>query len=276
MSQALLLRFGQEELVYLLRALELESAVGLTRDSLGNLDEDHQALALAVADRTLRARDVVHWTSATERVVDVVVSDALRICGQPLYTLIVDINGQGSPAVHASYAFDHRYSAEQSEPEPGVYQLILRSDHQDLLTRLFALGRFEGINEAYGPSYSVPRALFDSVATIAPRDPEYARQSLASGLQSDIASALVDAIAMSVSVHSFGFAQNGVMARNPRRIMLAYQGPRDTWIVEGPDEPGAKWTVTPGSNALLRDRLEALLEPALRLMTSGSSDVSPS
>src|SRR5229473_4597063 len=91
MSDAILLRFAQEELVYLLRALSIGTLHGMDSRLLGDLDMDHQALALAVADRTLRARGSVRWDSQEERHVDPIVAGTLRDCAQPRYSLLVDM-----------------------------------------------------------------------------------------------------------------------------------------------------------------------------------------
>lgn len=61
-----------------------------------------------------------------------------------------------------------------------------------------------------------------------------------------------------------------------RQALVALQGQHQVWIAEGPDDWGAKWTVTPGSDALLRDRIEAVLEPALHTLAIGSASTGAS
>ncbi len=271
MSQALVLRFGQEELIYLLRALRLESVGDVTRNSLGSLDDDHKALALAVADRSLRARGVIHWTSAAERDVEATAADVLRACSQPQYTLVVDMRDEQPATVWVRYAFAAQRVIEQSEPEPGVYQFIASGDRNDLLNRISTITRFENAAEAHGPAQPLSRALFDSALTAASQDREHARQTLARELHGETAALLADTMAANGAMRSIVFVQTSSAGQGTRQAIVALQGQHHVWIAEGPDDREARWTITPGSDALLRARLEAVLEPALRTLSTGSA-----
>ncbi|HLY32084.1 MAG TPA: hypothetical protein VKQ36_13725 [Ktedonobacterales bacterium] len=155
MADALVIRLAREELVYLLRALRIPAIATLEPGPLITLEGDQLALALAVADRTLRARGMLHRGSAEQRQPDPVVVGLLRGLGQPRYTLMLDVrrspestkagsatSGQTEEkplAQRLIYSFASYAAIEQTQPEPGIHQFVALATPQDAFLRLHEL-----------------------------------------------------------------------------------------------------------------------------------------
>ncbi len=154
MADALVVRLAREELVYLLRALSIPAIATLEPGALITLEGEQLALALSVADRTLRARGMVRWGGAEQRNPDPVIVGLLRALGNPGYTLILDVRrtaeaaqpggqpGQGSNqpiAQRLVYTFASYTAVEHTQPEPGVHQFVALATAQDAFLRLLQL-----------------------------------------------------------------------------------------------------------------------------------------
>lgn len=192
MSDTLLLRFAAEELVYLLRALQIGEFPGLEEQALGNLDADHQALALAVADRTLRARHVVQWEGHEDRAVDPIAAGLLRDAARPEYTLLADIAHAGKSLTRYLFTFSEYAAIEHWQPEPGIHQFLAIGDLPEVIMHLRALLLGEenttATRQPESDKLRLSRARLERVAAIT--DTAEVVHLLAAELPSDIAEEL--------------------------------------------------------------------------------------
>jgi len=145
MSDVLLLRFAQEELVYLLRALSIGSFPGLEVQPLGNLNADQQALALAIADRTLRAKGAVGYAGQENRHIDPIVAGMVRDLAQPTYSVLVNLLRPNGLNLRYLYAFTRHAAIEHYMPEPGIHQFLLIPEPVAVLSHMNTLLAIEAV-----------------------------------------------------------------------------------------------------------------------------------
>lgn len=150
MSERILLRFANEEIIYLLRSLRITNFPGIAPEPLKELTDDKKALLMTEADHALRARGLVHWRGETEREIAPLPGKMLRECARPRYTVFVDRLDVGKPAAQLLYLIGQEMIVEQCEPEPQVQQYLVLFSQTDFLQRLQALTVPEqvGISEA--------------------------------------------------------------------------------------------------------------------------------
>lgn len=136
MSEGVLLRFANEEMIYLLRALHLTNFPGLDPEPLKELTDSEKSLLMLATDHTLRARGLVHWRGQTEREVDPLITRIVQECARPAYTLFVDALDAEAAAAQFLYIFGSEVIVEQSEPEPQVQQYLVMPSREGVLQRL--------------------------------------------------------------------------------------------------------------------------------------------
>ncbi|MGB8344012.1 MAG: hypothetical protein WCD86_03955, partial [Ktedonobacteraceae bacterium] len=192
MPDTLLLRLAVEELVYLLRALQIGEFPGLEEQPLGKLDADHQALALAVADRALRARRIVQWEGQENRAVDPIAAGLLRDAAHPQYTLLADVSYAGKLPTRYLFTFSKYAAIEYWQPEPGIHQFLAIGDLPEVIAHLRALllgdENATSAHQSEGGRLLISRARFERLAAIT--DNAEAARLLAAELPSDIAESL--------------------------------------------------------------------------------------
>lgn len=266
MAEAILLRFAREELVYLLRALKIATLTGLGSNPMGDLDDDHQALALAVADRTLRARGVVHWDTSQERSIDPLVAGLLRDCARPDYSLAVEIRREEQPLVQYRYAFTGHVVIEQSLPEPGVHQWVALATRGDVLDRLNKLVGVSPTLAGIGQPSQISLKLLMKVRAMAPTDPNEARRLLGASFPRETASSLVSALATPGAVHYLALwkgAPDQPTEHPPIANLTVLMGQQHLfYLLQQPGEIGPV-EVAPTTAAHIPQQIEHLLTPAL-------------
>lgn len=136
MSEGALLRFANEEMIYLLRALHLTNFPGLDPEPLKELADSEKSLLMLTTDHTLRARGLIHWRGQTEREVDPLITRILQECARPAYTLFVDALDTEAAATQFLYIFGSEVIVEQSESEPQVQQYLIMPSREGVQQRL--------------------------------------------------------------------------------------------------------------------------------------------
>lgn len=195
MSDHLLLRFANEEMICLLHLLHIPDFPGLAPEPLKSLTESEKALLISSADHTLRARGLVQWRDGTERAIDPLVSNLLQECARPRYTLFLDMLEAGSSIRQRLYLFGEKVTVEQCEPEPGVQQYLLLSSREDVAQRLLAsilLEQAEG--SALLPGGELEADLWKQALKLAFQNPVRAASLLATRLPNQTAQAIAAAI----------------------------------------------------------------------------------
>lgn len=138
MAEAFMVRLAHEEIIYLVRALELPGLPGLRAQAFDTLDQDHQALTMAVVDRTLQARGIVHRGSLRERSLNSAITGMLRACAQPQFSLLVDML---VPPRHDACAISFASTAAvvRSYAAPGVHLFLALHRAVDVASQLDAI-----------------------------------------------------------------------------------------------------------------------------------------
>lgn len=246
MADALVVRLAREELVYLLRALAIPAIATLEPGPLITLEGEQLALALAVADRTLRARGMVRWGGAEQRTPDPVIVGLLRALGNPGYTLILDVRRTveaaqpgGRPAQASQpiaqrlvYTFATYAAIEHTHPEPGVHQFVALATAQDAFLRLLQFIEVTDSDDAAQNSASTPgqgqagerpiaqgeislSVLGEMNRLLAAGDAAGAQKALASHLSATLAQGLIGALMAPRSFTQFGLWPGLPLTINP-------------------------------------------------------------
>jgi hypothetical protein len=158
MAESFAVRLAREELVYLLRALRIAEIPGAPIPLLGDLDADHTAEALAIADRTLRARGVVRWKDAADRDLDPLIAGVLRNYAAPQVFLALTLRPQSAPPSAVFYSFTGQIVVLQTQAEPGVYLFMTVGAAPDVLTTLRNQIALPNVAVAMGNDVRVARA----------------------------------------------------------------------------------------------------------------------
>lgn len=135
MAEAIAIRLGDEELMHLAHALKVRAIPGVRSALLDALDPDHFALAMAVADRSLRARGLVQWLSQDEREYEPLAAAVVRAMAAPRFSAVLDLR-EGNAAATLDYVFAGQSVVEHTTPEPGVHQFVIMDAAADLVQRL--------------------------------------------------------------------------------------------------------------------------------------------
>ncbi|HTK09388.1 MAG TPA: hypothetical protein VL485_19615 [Ktedonobacteraceae bacterium] len=187
MSNSVLLRFANEEMIYLLRALQITDFPGLDPEPLKNMADSEKSLLMMAADHALRARGLIRWQGETEREVDPFVARVLLACARPRYTLFIDM--RDSQLLHI---FGPETIVEQCEPEPQVQQYLVMASWEDFSTRLQSL-----LTHKYGngsvplPGGQISRDLWVEALSVAQTDSAWANALLNRSLPPQTANALL-------------------------------------------------------------------------------------
>jgi len=271
MSNTLLLRFAIEELVYLLRALQIGEFPGLEEQPLGKLDADHQALALAVADRTLRARHIVRWEGQENRAVDPIAAGLLRDAAHPRYTLLADVAIAGTSSIRYLFTFSEYAAIEHWQPEPGIHQFLAIGDLPEVIAhlRVLLLGD-ENTTPARQPESDklhLSRARLERLAAIT--DTAEAVRLLAAELPQDIAESLAVAYLAPRRLLHLALWQ-GVPSehenRQPVNTLTFIEGEQHIFVILNADASDTQLEITATTATQAWHAVAQLLRPALQVL----------
>lgn len=271
MPNTLLLRFAIEELVYLLRALQIGEFPGLDEQPLGKLDADHQALALAVADRTLRARRIVQWEGQENRAVDPIAAGLLRDTAHPRYTLLADIVYAGKSPIRYLFTFSAYAAIEHWQPEPGIHQFIAIGDLPEVIAHLRALLLGDANNmpsrQPESDKLLLSRARLERLAAIT--DTAEAARLLAAELPSDVAESL--AVAYLAPRHLLHLALwQGIPSeqenREPVNTLTLAEGEQHIFVILNADTDDAQLEIIMTTATQAWHAVAQLLRPALQVL----------
>jgi hypothetical protein len=269
MSDAILLRFAQEELVYLLRALSIATLPGMDSKPLGDLDADHQALALAVADRTLRARGSVKWDSQEERHVDPIVAGTLRDCAQPRYSLLIDIVRTDRVDLRYLYAFTRHAAIEHCIPKPGIHQFVVVAAPNEVTAHINTMLAIDETLQSSGEAGRISQQRLEAARAGASTDVEEAARLLASELAGEAANGLAAALNAPQVVEHLALwpgMPSESDNREPGSTLTIVQGSTNLYLL-WKEKPGASDVeVIPATSAEARQYVEKLLSPALEVL----------
>jgi len=273
MPDAVLLRFAQQEVVYLLRALQIPAIAGANAASLGKLDADHIALAMADADRALRAREVVHADGPDARQVDPVVAGLLRAGAGAQYTALLDSqNAKGTRRL--VYTFADYAIVEHDQPEPGVHQFVAFATIEDTSKRLSALLAMEGATPGAGEARRLSPPRWDAARAVSEKDLARTQQILAEELPSTTADGLASTLAHATAQLHVALWRGTVdetQPREPHATLAAFAGAGGLFVVASAASGAtgastAPLDVLPATPELAARRVREMLKPALAVL----------
>jgi hypothetical protein len=149
MADPLILILSSEELVYLLRALTIHPIPDFALDIFATLNNDQQSLAMAVADRGLRARQLIRRTGQFERQIIPQV-EVLTHYAHPTRTLSVRLK---RPPVDILYQYIRTDTTvvEYCEADIDIHQFVTLETLTDVrasIGKLFSWKDIPGKGEA--------------------------------------------------------------------------------------------------------------------------------
>lgn len=264
MAEGVLFRFANEEMVFLLRALQIADFPGLAPEPLKELEDSQKSLLMQVADHSLRARGLVYWRSETEREIDPLIAELLQECSQPDYTLFVDMLDTHSSARKLLYLFSAEAIVEQQEPEPQVQQYLVMTGREAFTKRLHALfvQAQSGLSTSL-PTGQISETLWTKALNLARSDAEQASSLLMESLPAQTASALAAAVHDLQRIEYLALWKRTPSAeqRYPARTLTIVTG-SDQLILLWWEEPGTSpLQVIPASVAQVEEYISRLLPP---------------
>lgn len=277
MPDMLLMRFAQEELIYLQRALEITVFPGFEASSFAKLDEDHQALALAVADRTLRARGVVRWDGATQRDVDLIAAGMLRDHTHSHFTLLTDITRKGQPDRRFLYTCTKTSAIEHSKPEPGIHQFIGFPTAQALVKRLSAMLDLQEAQESQGRSGWISKERWAAALEIAPANVGQALYIVSAQLPEEIARSFAAALYSPTLMYHLalwkGVPDQSTKPR-PEMALTILQGKTDLFLVWQSDQNAVQLEIIPARVKQAWEYVKKILRAALAVLPTANTPTS--
>lgn len=293
MGEGSIVRFSQEELIYLLCALEIPQLGLISAQDLAGLDGDQRALAFALADRSLRARIAIIWESDERRSVIASIARLLMGAAAPIYTVALDLppsvpehdygqvdgatpDATPSPmdAVTLLYSLSETLACEWVEAEPGVHQFLDFTDVGDMVARIV---RLMGLSEAPAPGTNVGwvkrQALMQArqlASSDLPAATQLLKQSLLPEAAQQIASSLADAAALRRLALWRGDAAH---PPTPHEMSFLWILQHDTgpWLLRSRPALGDAVEVLPAATAEVASLVDTFLRPALDLVPSTSA-----
>lgn len=209
MSEGILLRFANEEMIYLLRSLHITNFPGFASEPLKELANEEKSLLMMEADHTLRARGLVYWRGETEREIDPLIARIFLACAQPRYTLFIDMLGACTTVAKLLYIFGRDIIVEQCSPEPQVLQYLVLPSRDHFTHRLRALVVPEQEKAAQmQPGGVLHREVWKGALKAAREHDEISLNTLLAGdLPASTAAALATALSAPSSIRYLGFWQ---------------------------------------------------------------------
>lgn len=272
MTDALLLRFAQEELVYLLRALSIASFPGLEVQPLGKLNADQQALALAIADRTLRAKGTVGYDGQENRHVDPIIAGMVRDLAQPTYSVLVNLLRPGGLNLRYLYAFTRHAAIEHSMPEPGIHQFLLIPKPVDILAHIHTLLALEEVAQPADVVREIEHLSIERLEAAranASTNLNKATMLLSADLARETARELAAALATSIRVSHLALwhdAPDATRSSTPDTTLTIIQGDTTLFLLWKDSAQASQVDVIAATMLQVEPYVEKLLSPALAVM----------
>jgi hypothetical protein len=164
MADALLVRLAREELVYILRALQIDAIPGLGPQPLGPLTSEQRAAVMDMADRTLRARGIVIWQDAGAREVNASISGLIRTYAQPRFTFALTVRQGEQMLPQTLIAFATIVAVEMFLAEPGVHQFYALKTPAEIRATVTEQLRLDAAVPAGGDVVQFSQGLWQQIA----------------------------------------------------------------------------------------------------------------
>ncbi len=159
---------AREELLLILRMLRAPVLAGLDDDPAGVLSLEQQSLALAVAGRALRARELAQLREDGELAIHTALLAAVGVCAYPQKTVFVYHWPANADAVIRYFGHVRENEIVAHTRPADVLHLFTRLPAPaHLVTQLFAACGWEDGPTGAAQDFSVPAAVFADVRRLA-------------------------------------------------------------------------------------------------------------
>lgn len=261
-NTSLSIRLSAEELVMLLWLLNTPTLPGLGDNPFAGWTEREIAIALASAERSLRARRFISKTSEGQIQMEQVVMALVGTCAAPEVSVVLSCETpERGRFVHYFHATS-LLAVEHTNPEPGIHLFEALEGKQAILKRLEALLALSGQSAPPARPGQITLATLQEATRAAQEGAEKAQIVLESqGLDAQTAGALGETLAR-VRRRSALAVIHGLREKNPRSDgLVILEGPNGLWALqaegEQPQSPAHIW---PQTAVQIRQRLQELLE----------------
>ena len=184
--------FSQEELIYLLRALNLPDLVGMGDRPWGHIPQENALLVMETVGRGLVARRIAQFGTA-QMEIDADIAILLNECAYPLQMTVLIYN-QGETAIHQNFFRGREYDVEHSLPFPWLHQFKVKPKSDLGLDLIQSLVK-DVSNGETGNVISVQQSRLDEIRQLAADDIAGAsKQLLELGLTSAFAEKLANVL----------------------------------------------------------------------------------
>ena len=167
--------FSQEELIYLLRSLNLPDLPGMGDHPWGHIPEENALLVMETVGRGLVARRIAQFGTA-QMEIDADIARLLSECAYPRQMTVLIYN-QGETAIHRSFFRGAKYDVEHFLPSPWLHQFKVKPKSDMGLSLIQSLIK-DAPNGETGNVISVQQSRLDEIRQLAADDIAGASQQL--------------------------------------------------------------------------------------------------
>jgi hypothetical protein len=261
-TESINLLLSREELLFILNLLEAQFIPGLDPDPLGEFTSEQRLLALTVAGRALRARELAQVYASGEWILH---NNLLTAVGGCAYAhSVISVVHWSSPGDAPARCFGHIRDTDiviHARPQDVLHRFTLLSSKEQLLTRLMAFCEYHEAAAAAALELSVASAVFGQARELAATG--QAAQAIellvGQGAVSEAATGLVDTLAGLPKVSILQTLKQQEDGAVQKQDLTLLQNSHHAWLV----------TASPDETALLQAKtttkteLETLLAAGL-------------
>jgi len=255
---------SREELLFVLKALGADFIPGLEAAALAELPAEQQTLALAVAERALRARDLVRGLAGRDAEIHTALLTMVGVCAYA-HHVVFAYHWPANASAPRQY-FGHIRGDDivaHTRPNDGLHLFSLLPDKSYLSDQILAFCQWADAPATAAVELAVSSATFATARELAGAGQlEPARQTLTgSGVAAAAASALVDTLASLARISILQTVkQPGGGGIQKHDITLLQDGQR-AWLVIAPEDGAAetRLRIKTANRAEVRELLETCL-----------------
>lgn len=167
-DQPINILLSREELLLILQLLRAPSLAGLDTNPAGDWNADQQRVALTVAERALRARELAHLRPGGELAVHTALLAAVGVCAYPQTTLFV-YHWPANAAAATRY-FAHQRERElvaHTRPADVLHLFTRLPSTTALVAQLFTACGWEDVPTGANQQFTLSAPLFADVRRLA-------------------------------------------------------------------------------------------------------------
>jgi len=252
---------SREELLFVLNELQADFLPGLDPNPLGDLTADQQEVALAVAERALRARELVRRYASGEVVLHNALLTAVGVCAYAINAILVyHWPAEGDTPVRY---FGHTRGDDvviHSRPDEVLHLFSLLPSKEQLLNQVLDVCEYEDVTSAEPFEFAMSGTTFGEAQTLAAggQADQAIERLVKAGVSRAAATALAETLAGSPKasiVQTINQPGDGSVQKQDFTL-LQNSGP--AWLaVASPEEGAAKLQVkTVNKDELLKSLAE--------------------